>query len=126
ETAERDTREELVDLRARATGRAAEIEKLTRELGTPDARGSVYAEKREALATAQSALNAAVRDAAAWREKAPDEASFAELKRAAAAGGAALQKARNDLSVLRQREAGLLGELKTDRADDVAARLDEF
>jgi energy-coupling factor transporter ATP-binding protein EcfA2 len=126
ETAERDTREELVDLRARATGRTAEIEKLTRELGTPDARASVYAEKRQALATAQSALNAAVRDAAAWREKAPDEACFADLKSAAAAAEAACQKARNDLAVLRQQEAGLLGELKTDRADDVAARLDEF
>jgi energy-coupling factor transporter ATP-binding protein EcfA2 len=126
ETAERDAREELVDLRARAAGRAAEIEKLIRELGTPDARASVHAEKRVALAAAQSALNAAVRDAAAWREKAPDETSFADLKRAAAGAEAACQKARNDLAVLRQQEAGLLGELKTDRADDVAARLDEL
>ncbi|MTD93821.1 AAA family ATPase [Hyphomicrobium sp. xq] len=126
EGAERDTREELVDLRARATGRAAEIEKLVRELGTPDVRASVHLEKREVLATAQSALNAAVRDAAAWREKAPDETSFADLKRAAAAAEDACQKARNDLALLRQQEAGLLGELKTDRADDVAARLDEL
>ena len=125
ETADRDTREELVDLRARATGRASEIEKLTRELGTPDVRASVHLEKRQALAAAQSALNAAVRDAAAWREKAPDDMSFADLKRAAAAAEDACQKARNNLAVLRQKEAGLLGELKTDRADDVAARVDE-
>jgi hypothetical protein len=126
EAAERDTREELVDLRARATGRAAEIEKLVRELGTPEARASVQAEKRVALATVQSALNAAVRDAAAWREKAPDEASFADLKRVSVAAEDACQRARNDLATLRQQEAGLLGELKTDRADDVAARLDEL
>src|SRR4029078_2484966 len=108
ETAERDTREELVDLRARATGRAAEIEKLTRELGTPDARASVYAEKRQALPTAQSALNAAVRDAAAWREKAPDEACFADLKSAAAAAEAACEKARNHLAGLREQGCGVV------------------
>jgi DNA repair exonuclease SbcCD ATPase subunit len=126
ELAERETREELVDARARAASRTAEIDKLKHELGTSEARALALAGKREALAAAQAALNAAVRDAAAWREKAPDDASFAELKRDAAAADDACQKALNDLAGLRQREAGLLGELKTDRADDVAARLDEL
>lgn len=126
ETAERDTREELATLRARAAAYAAEIAKLSSELGTADACVIALDEKRAALGVAQSALNSAVRDVAAWREKAPEEAHFAELKRAAETAEAACQKARNDLAALRQQEAGLLGELRTDRADDVATHLDEL
>jgi DNA repair exonuclease SbcCD ATPase subunit len=126
EASERDVREELTTLRTRAKAYADDIDKLTRELGSPEARVGAQEEKRAGLAAAQSVLNAAVRDAAAWREKAPDEARFAELKSAAEAAEAACQKARNDLSALRQQEAGLLGELRTDRTDDVAARLDEL
>jgi DNA repair exonuclease SbcCD ATPase subunit len=126
EASERDVREELTTLRTRAKGYADDIDKLTRELGSPEARVGAQEEKRAGLAAAQSVLNAAVRDAAAWREKALDEARFAELKSAAEAAEAACQKARNDLSALRQQEAGLLGELRTDRTDDVAARLDEL
>lgn len=126
ETAERDTHKELATLRARAASCAADIARLSSELGTPDARAVALAEKRDALAAAQSALNAAVRDAAAWREKAPEETHFAELKRSAESSEADCQKARNDLAALRQQEAGLLGELRTDRADDVAAQLDEL
>lgn len=126
ESEERGSREELATLRAQTAGYATEIAKLSKELGTADFRSALQTEKQAAVAEAQAALNAAVRDAAAWREKAPTEAEFIELKLAAETAEATSQKARNDLAGLRQQEAGLLGELKTDRADDVAARLDEL
>ncbi len=126
EATERATREELAALRSRAAGYAADLAKLSAEFGDEDARALVLNEQGEALSSAQSALNAAARDAAAWREMAPDETRLVQLKRAADSADAVCQKARQDLAVLRQQEAGLLGELRTDRADDVATRLDEL
>lgn len=126
EVAERELRDELTTLRTRAAGLASDIAKLTDELGAPEARASLQAEKRAAVAAAEAALNAAVRDTAAWREKAPDEPAFIELKRVAEEAETACQKARNDVAAWREQEAGLLGELRSDRAEDVAARLDEL
>lgn len=126
ETDERTARDELTTLRAQAAGYAAEIAKLSKELGSVEVRSALQEEKQAAVAEAKAALNAAVRDASAWKEKAPGEPEFIELRRAAEAAEAASQKARNDLANLRQQEAGLLGELRTDRANDVAASLDEL
>jgi hypothetical protein len=126
ERAERETREEKAALRARAAGYAEDLAKLTSELGTAHARDGARHQKLATVEAAQSALNAAVRDAAAWREKAPDAARLTELKLAAEMAEAVCHKARNELVSLRQQEAGLQGELKADRADDVAARVDEL
>jgi hypothetical protein len=123
---ERAAAEELVGLRTRMAGNAEQIEQLIAELGAPGARSSAREQKLAAANEAQSALNAAVRDGAAWREKAPDDARFAALKLAAETAEAACQNAQAELSALRQQEAGLLGALQTDRADDVAARLAEL
>jgi uncharacterized protein YhaN len=79
-----------------------------------------------AVSEAQAALNAAVRDGAAWREKAPADAHFAALQAAAKAADGARQGANDALAALRRAEAGLEGELRSDRDGDVAARLDEL
>lgn len=123
---EREAREELVGLRARIAGHAEQIDKLVAELGAPAVRTSAREAKLAAVNEAQMALNAAVRDGAAWREKAPGDARFAELKSAADATEAARTRASQELASLRHVEAGLEGELKSDRADDVAARLAEL
>lgn len=126
ERSERETREELATLRARVAGYAEQVAKLTGELGAPPARVGARLEKAAAVGAAQSALNAVVREGAAWREKAPDDARLVELKLAAEAAEMACKGAREELAGLRRLEAGLEGELKSDRADDVAARVDEL
>jgi hypothetical protein len=79
-----------------------------------------------AVAEAESGLYAAVRDLAAWREKAPEDARLGEMKLAADRAEGALADAERDLVEVRRTEAGIEGELKADRADDVAARLAEL
>ncbi len=93
ETIERDTREELAGLRARHDGCPAQIAKLTEELGASEQRAASLTERRAALAAAQTDLNTAVREATAWRDKAPDETRFAALQRAAEAAETAVQRA---------------------------------
>jgi hypothetical protein len=96
------------------------------ELGAPDAQATERGTKAAAVNEAQAALNAAVRDGAAWREKAPADAHFAELRVTAKAADAARQRANDELAALRRVEAGLEGELRSDRDADVAARLEEL
>ena len=80
---ERAASDELVGLRTRIAGHAEQIDRLIAELGPPAARSRAREEKLAAATEAQSALNAAVRDGTAWREKAPDDVRFAALKLAA-------------------------------------------
>jgi len=126
EAAERETGKQIATLRARAEGYHADVARLSAELGAPDTRAAGLAEKRAALDAAQVSLNAAVRDVAAWSEKAPGEARFGALAHAAETTEAARVKAQNDLAALREREAGLLGELRSDRVEDIATRVDEL
>ncbi len=126
EHAERAARDEVATLRARAAACAADIAKLNDDLGTPEQRGDEHQRRLAAVAAAQSALNTSVREGAAWREKAPDAAHFDDLKRAVQTVEAALERSRSELDSLRRQEAGLLGELRTDSADDIEARLDEL
>jgi energy-coupling factor transporter ATP-binding protein EcfA2 len=123
---ERTAREELVGLRTRIAGHAEQIATLLAELGPPQARNLAREQRLAAATDAQSALNAAVRDGGAWREKAPDDTRFAALKQAAESAELACKRADEELASLRRVEAGLEGELKSDRADDVAARLAEL
>jgi hypothetical protein len=123
---EREVREELVSLRARTDGQSEQIKTLLAELGAPETRNRTREGQAAAVAAAQAALNAAVRDGTAWREKAPSDARFAELKLVAETAEAACKAANEELARLRRAEAGLEGELKSDRADDVAARLAEL
>lgn len=123
---EREVREALVSLRTRVAGHGEHIKALVAELGMPDVRTSAREAKAAAVAAAQTALNAAARDATAWREKAPADARLAELKLVAEAAEAACKRVDDELAGLRRVEAGLEGELKSDRADDVEARLAEL
>ena len=123
---ERAANDELVGLRARLAGHAEQLAGLVVELGTQEAQASARDAKAAAVNEAQAALNAAVRDGAAWREKAPADAHFAALQSTAKAADGARQRTNDELAALRRTEAGLEGELRSDRDGDVAARLEEL
>lgn len=124
--ADTEVREQLVQLHARIDGHSAQIKVLADELGAPDVRQRERETRLAAVAAAEGARNTAVRDLTAWREKAPADTRFAELKEAAEAAVRAEAGAEKELAELRRSEAGIEGELKADRADDVAARVAEL
>ena len=126
EKAEKQASSALSVLRERLAGASDRAAKLTEALGAPDTREIARNEYVAAVGVAQTALNAAVREATAWREKAPDEARLAELQRAAHAAAAACEEANRRIAKLREDAAGLESALGVDRADDVAARVCEL
>jgi hypothetical protein len=121
-----DTRMLEVQLRERAAERGAHVRRLAADLGDASSRKVRLEKLGVALAEVTVTRNAAVRDATAWREAAPDETRFAALKRAAEAAAAAVTGAERELSELRRTEAGIEGELKSDRADDVGSTVAEL
>ena len=121
-----DTRMQEGQLRALAAERSAHIQRLAADLGDAAARKAKTDKLAAGLVEVTASRNAAVRDLAAWRDAAPDEARFAALKRAAEAATAAVSAAEHELSELRRTEAGIEGELKADRADDVGSTVAEL
>ena len=119
-------REAAITLRTRGEERREQINVLGESLGDADARAARRKKAAAAVAEAQSALNQAVREHAAWRDKAPDEARLDALARAAEAAQAAKAYSARQLSELRAVEARIEGELVADRTDDVAARVEEL
>jgi hypothetical protein len=117
---------EQARLSARAEERGERIAALSLSIGDEAARRLKMEKMTAAVAEAESGLYAAVRDLAAWREKAPEDARLGEMKLAADRAEGALADAERDLVEVRRTEAGIEGELKADRADDVAARLAEL
>jgi len=125
-TAHGKARESLVQMLTRAEQRRERIAALGASLGDAAARKAALMKQTGALADAEAALNAAVRDVAAWRETAPEEAGIAALEKAAETAKAAHAQAEQQLNELRRTEAGIEGQLMADRADDVESRLAEL
>ncbi len=121
-----EAREALVQMRTRAEERRQRIEALTASLGDGATRTTTRAKAMATAAAAEAARNAAVRDQAAWRETAPGEEQLAQLQAAAAAAEGQRARADGELIELRRTEAGIEGELKSDRADDVELRVAEL
>jgi DNA repair exonuclease SbcCD ATPase subunit len=121
-----ETRIAEVKQRALAAERGDHIKRLAAELGDAAARKAKLDKLAAALTEATTARNAAVRDATAWREAAPDETRFAALKRASETAAVAVSAAEKELSDLHRIEAGIEGELKADRTDDVGSTLAEL
>ncbi len=119
-------REAFLQLCARSEERRRQIEGYVASLGEAAVRAARREKVAALLAEAETALNKAVRDLAAWRETAPDDARFAALESTAATAEAARAGQERQLAELRRTEAGLEGELKADRADDVEAHLSEL
>lgn len=117
---------EQMRLGARADERSERIIALSQGLGEEKARKAEIKELTAKVAEAQAAFNATLRERTAWEERAPGDARFSELKVTAERAESALTAAERDLAEARREEAGLEGELKADRADDVAARLAEL
>jgi chromosome segregation ATPase len=125
-TAHAEAREVLVQVQTRAEQRRERIAALIGSLGDVSARKSEEEKQTAALAEAEAALNRVVRELAAWREKAPDDERVGTLKAAAETATAAHESAQAQLIELRRVEAGIEGELKADRADDVTSRVAEL
>ena len=117
---------EQARMSARAEERGERIATVSLSIGDEAARRLKMEKMTAAVAEAESGLYAAVRDLAAWREKAPEDARLSEMKLAADRAEGALADAERDLVEVRRTEAGIEGELKADRADDVAACLAEL
>ncbi len=113
-------------LRALTAERSTQMRRLAADLGDASTRKAKLEKLGVTLAAATAARNAAVRDATAWREAAPDETRFAAQKRAAEAAAVAVTAAERELSELRRTEAGIEGELRSDRADDVGSTVAEL
>ncbi len=121
-----ETRMGEVKQRTLAAERGDHIKRLAADLGDAAACKAKTDKLAAALVEVTASRNAAVRDVTAWRDAAPDEARFAALKRAAEAATAAVSAAEHELSELRRTEAGIEGELKADRADDVGSTVAEL
>jgi AAA domain len=121
-----ETRMAEVKQRTLAAERGDHIKRLAAELGDAAARKAKLDKLAAALTEVTAARNAAVRDATAWREAAPDEARFAALKQASETAAVTVSAAEKALSDLHRIEAGIEGELKADRADDVGSALAEL
>ena len=121
-----ETRVQEGQARTLAAERGDHIKRLAAELGDAAARKAKLDKLAAALTEATTARNAAVRDATAWREAAPDETRFAALKRASETAAIAVSATEKELSDLHRIEAGIEGELKADRADDVGSALAEL
>jgi AAA domain len=119
-------REALVQLTAQVEGWRQRIAALTASLGDAEARNAAQDKQAAALAEAEAARNRAVRELAAWQEKAPDEDRVAALKLAAETAKAAHTRAEQQLTELHRTEAGIEGQLMADRADDVQSRVAEL
>ena len=126
EKAEKQASSALSVLRERLAGASDRAAKLTETLGPPARRETARNEMTVSVEAAQSALNAAVREATAWREKAPDEMRLAQLQRAAHAAASACEEADRRIAKLREDVAGLESALRVDSADDVATRVAEL
>jgi hypothetical protein len=74
----------------------------------------------------EAALNAAVREHAAWRERAPDAAALRVLEEAAVQAEAAKRQDERSRDDVRRVIAGIEGELRADRADEVEAKVAEL
>jgi len=121
-----DTQMRQGQSRVLADERAMRIKQLTVDLGDAAARKAKLDKLLATLSEATAAGNAATREAAAWREQAPDEAQYKALKQAADAAAGSVESAERELAELRRTEAGIEGELKSDRAEDVAASVAEL
>jgi energy-coupling factor transporter ATP-binding protein EcfA2 len=125
-SAHAEAREALVQMRARAEQRHERIASERAALGDPETCSLQRQQKADALASADQDRNAAVRESAAWREAAPDADRFAALEATARTAEASRAVAERKLAELRRLEAGIEGQLKADRADDVEARVAEL
>jgi DNA repair exonuclease SbcCD ATPase subunit len=113
-------------LSGRVHERGRRIKMLSQSLGDQAVRKRELEKLLAAVAEAESDLSAAVRDLAAWREKAPEDARFDAMKADAERAEGALASAERDLVEIRRKEAGIEGELKADRDGDVSACLAEL
>ncbi len=113
-------------LRTLAAERAASIKTLAASLGDAAARNARLKQLTGTLREAETARNAAAHALTLLRNAAPDEARLTALEHAAESAEAARLTAERKLGDLQRTEAGIEGELKADRAEDVAASVAEL
>ncbi|MDH4982685.1 AAA family ATPase [Hyphomicrobium sp. D-2] len=124
--ADRAASHRLNTLQARLVAVNDTLTEILRELGSADDRAARLLEMQAAVATAETALNAAVREVSAWREQAPDETCFESMQQAAEQTQNACEQAARRIGMLREQTALVEGMLRRDHDDDIAARLAEL
>lgn len=122
----RSVREQAIALGERVSGYRDRAQKLAAELGAPEVRAARREGLRQSLEVAQLNLNDAVLERAAWRDRLPDAAEYATLGQRATAAVQDTLRAEEELAQLAKAEARLEGELQSDCADDVEARVAEL
>lgn len=119
-------REALARHEAAAADQDQRLTRLQAELPPASDRKNKLEALEQTLEQATAALNAAVREETAWRESAPDDETLTALRDTVERCESAVQNATDQRAALRQKIAGLEGELRADQNDDVEARAGEL
>ena len=111
---------------ASSEDRLNRLSDLERRLPAAAARDTLAQELQSAASDCERALHAAVREAAAWREKAPDHERLQAIEAEAVRTAEAVKIFERRSEETRRTIASLEGELRADRNDDVEARVAEL
>lgn len=115
-------REELVRLESEFANIRQRLAVLAEQLPEhEDARAAKAGELRSAVADAEAALNAAVRERQAWLEAAPDDAAMVALSEAVEHSQRMVELAQQQVTTLREERRGIEGALQRDVEDGVGA-----
>lgn len=119
-------REELARSTAASRAREERLQALARELPPVEERSGRLAEVESALSTARQAVNEAVRERGAWREKAPDDAAMRALEADLAEAQRQQQSVAAEVARLERDLAVLEAQLERDRQDGISAKVQEL
>lgn len=119
-------REALARHEAAAADQDQRLAQLQVELPPVEERVTRLADLEQRLKQANAALNAAVREEAAWRESAPDDEALNALRAAVEQCESVLKNSQQQRERVSQKIAGIEGELRADQNDDVEARVGEL
>lgn len=115
--------EELAGINAAARAREERLTDLAKALPPVEERSNRLLELENAVAAAQQAMNEAIRERSAWREKAPDDAAMNALEAALAQARRDQQRAADEVARVERDLAVLEAQLDRDRQDGIAARV---
>ncbi|HEX7072626.1 MAG TPA: AAA family ATPase [Hyphomicrobiaceae bacterium] len=116
-------REELAGINAAARAREERLTDLAKALPPVEERSNRLLELENAVAAAQQAMNEAIRERSAWREKAPDDAAMSALESALAQARRHQQSAADEVARVERDLAVLEAQLDRDRQDGIAAKV---
>ena len=121
-----EAREELARHAAESRARGERLAALNSELPPADQRSERLTAAGAALAAALEAVNEAVRERTAWREKAPDDAQLRALEAELAEAQRQEQNAAEELAKVERELAVLERDIERDSQDGLSSRVSEL